>query len=112
MMPVRVIESLPRPMHLISKCRDWGENMFGEDLVTYTWISDDYDAMAYKVDEEVYDGPLQERLWDVVDGIMGRELFAMVQLDVKPPLVSFPESHIHSMGTIVTVRLHRSLNIV
>lgn len=86
--------------------------MFGEDLVTYTWVNDDYDAMAYKVDQDIYESALQERLWDVVDGIMGRELFAMVQLDVKPPLVSFPESYIHDQWTVIQVRLHRSLKIV
>lgn len=86
--------------------------MFGEDLVTYTWLNDECDAQPYRVDQDVYEGALQERLWGVVDRIMGRELFAMVQLDVKPPLVSFPEPHIHDQWTMIQVRLHRSLNIV
>lgn len=85
--------------------------MFGEDLVTYTWIGDDCDAWAYRVDEDVYEGPLMEVLWKMVDRVMAFELWAMVKLDVKPPLVSQPEAHVYH-GSIIQMRVHKSLQLV
>lgn len=87
--------------------------MFGEDLVTYTWaaLEDECDAQGYTVADEVYNYELQKNLWGVVDGIMGRELFALVKLDVPMPLVSFPELVMHHNHGVV-VRLHRSLKLV